>query len=223
MLVQIGPTKQFSKNDPADMDRMVTKYFAAVAKCPFLYKDQLIYIKPLVVSTLIFRELECPELCGACCRNDGSGLTYLPAEPKPAAAINIANISINNTIFPLYYDVQPSWNYCWNLDDKGRCKIYPLRPFACDLPPIQVTSYKTHNVISGRKLGRGHTLMKIDGEKGILTQLHPPTATSVNDVIRKLWRLKQWVDYFELPNWLPDIISWAGNYTEKTKELRLSV
>jgi Fe-S-cluster containining protein len=221
MLVQIGPQKTFATSDPADMDRMVTRYFAAVAKTNFNYFSNTIAPKPLVVSPLIFRDLECPEMCGACCRNDGRGLTYLPAEAKPATATNITQITINETAFELLYDVQPSWNFCWNLDDKGRCKIYPLRPFACDLPPIQVTEYKTHNVLSGRKLGRGHALMKVDGTRGVTTILHPASDLSVADTIRKLWRLKQWVDYFELQTYVNEIITWANGYTPKIKELRL--
>jgi Fe-S-cluster containining protein len=172
---------------------------------------------------MIFRELDCPEKCGACCKR--YALNYLPDETKRVKEATLEfKVKVNEKEFLLFSDLQQdhTGDWCRNLDVvTGRCMHYEERAFECDLPPLQVNQYKQHNLLTSRGLGRAWALKKIDGTKGALSKMKPLNDISVADTRRKLDRLKQWADYFTLDTWMPEIVAWAMSDPYKIRELRL--
>src|SRR5687767_9323926 len=66
------------------VDKIVTRYFATVAREPFTYKGKEFQPKPLKVSPLLLRDYTCPPMCGGCCFK--FTLDYLPTEKTPRLA-----------------------------------------------------------------------------------------------------------------------------------------
>jgi hypothetical protein len=146
-------------------------------------------------------------------------LDWLPFEDHSEATIE-RNISINGKEYLVYTSPAPKKNLdrwgvgrCSKLDEyTGFCKIHGRHPFSCDFETIRILRYKTHSWLGNRIFGRWWAYTRApSGEKRSLCEYHPATEESRQESIRKLKRLKMWVDYFELDTHLDAVIGWAQN------------
>lgn len=215
--------------------KMICAYFGAVTKEEIRWEKYVITPKPLIVSEMVFRGFTCPANCGACCTQvsatvDGNTLNYLPHEECPGAVAE--NVLLNDRSFLIMTEgmrptshVLPILEHhypCKHLTLDARCGIYQRRSLACDLPLLQVTQKKNHNYISVRKFGRHHLYTQFDMKtKGAMCELLEITPESTQDTRRRLNRLKEWTDYFQLSTWLPEIIEWANREPIPTQRLCL--
>lgn len=196
------------------VDKIVTSYFATITKLPFTYKNTVYDPKRLYLSPLIYRGFTCPSHCGGCCPR--FSLDYLPEEAKPNNTIPRL-VRFNSKEYTIYTDAQEEneSRYCQYLNqENGRCNNYETRPFTCDFELIRTLTYTDKHVLTQKLYGRGWAFTRIDGEKGALCEMTPPTRETVDEVIRKLGRLKEWADYFELYSWIDTIIKWVKSRSE---------
>ena len=194
------------------LDKIVFSYLAAVTKENFSYNGQIVQAKPLTVSPLIFRGFSCPGLCGGCCPR--FSLEYLPTELRPDSHIQKYQVEFRGKQFEMFHDPQGDHfdHYCRHLDrTSGRCGIYSRRPFHCDFELIRVFVSKKTNRISQQLFGRKWQLLRIDNKRGALCKMENCSPASMDEVIRKLKRLKEWADYFQIPTWLDEIIVWVAS------------
>lgn len=193
------------------LDKIVFSYFAAVTRKPFTYRGKFIEARPLYVSPLIFRGFKCPANCGGCCPR--FSLEYLPSELHPPTAIQY-EVAVNDISKPLYHDAQTDHegHHCRFLSQTdARCQIYNRRPFHCDFELIRVFISKKQNRMSQQLFGRSWQLLRIDRNRGAMCQMTAVDEASVAEVSRKLKRLKEWTDYFQLDTWLSDILEWVAS------------
>lgn len=190
------------------IDKIVTTYFAAVTKEAFVYKDQTYHPKLLQISPLLFRGFTCPEFCGACCHN--VTLDYLPSETHPYH-LTTRNVILNNKTYLVWTDWQNSnsGHFCKNLTMNGRCSIYEARPFPCDFELIKFMHFKDSFRLTQQLYGRKWALQRVDKKCGTKCEMLPATQERVAEVVRKLQRLKDWTEYFELNTYIDDIIAWS--------------
>lgn len=193
----------------------VVKYFEVVTKVSFRVNGKTIQPRPLQISALLARGYECPEGCGACCFN--FTLDYLPSESKPPC-VRERLFEFNGRKFPVYTDfqVRNDGAHCKHVSSvNGRCNIYPVRPFSCDFELIRckVQPEMPSNNISVSPYGRGSSFTRVvDKQEGALCEILEPSDISIEDTIRKLQRLEQWANHFNLNNtWIPEIIAFLQN------------
>jgi hypothetical protein len=196
------------------LDKIIGTYFAAVCAAPFEYKGTVYKPHPLRVSPLIFRGFTCPAKCGGCCPR--FSLDYLPSELKPdGAQLSERFVTVNGKRFAVHSDLQRDHSdyYCRNLLMRsGRCGVHGRQPFSCDFELIRFMESNFEdkpNVMSQKLFGRGWNMLRIDGERGALCEMTPPDAFTTSEVIRKLKRLRQWCEHFEIEHRLVQIITWA--------------
>ena len=201
------------------LDKIVFSYFAAVTKEKIMYKNKIIYPKPLSITISIFKAFECLSNCAACC--SVFSLDYIPNEKRPKKLIK-RKILLNNTQYNIYSDVQKENNtkHCKYVNKEGRCKIHRNHPFSCDFELIGSFIYKNKNSpnrLTTRIYSRGWNMTKIDGTKGVLCTLGFVDKTSIKEIKRKINRLNEWCNYFKIKSWCPDIINWIekGNIQQK--------
>lgn len=204
------------------VEKIVTRYLASVTLEKIEYKNKTYLPKALRVSEeIFFQRMTCVEKCGACCHR--FSLDYLPAEVERATNQNAKNllekrmILLNGQEFEMYTDTQEnnSDHSCRHLNkETGRCGIHLSHPFSCDFELLRFHHFEetqTPNQLSHRPFGRGWNMKRIDGEKGVLCEWYtkPCDQGQINDMARKLTRLKEWADYFKLTTTLPAIIGWV--------------
>lgn len=216
------------------IDKIVTSYFKAVAREKFTYKNKEYKPVELHVSPLICRGYTCPAKCGACCPR--FSLDYIPSEmlsviaqrsllPRAARVLGtlprvllhpekLRVISFNGHFIRVYTDAQHEHNkhHCKHLNmEDARCGIYTYRPFSCDFELIRFLHYDKQHIanLTQKLFGYGWKMTRIDGDRGALCEMLPPTPETVADVVRKLTRLKQWTDHFKLATCLPAVIDWV--------------
>jgi hypothetical protein len=214
------------------LDRMFLKNFAAVALEPITYGNETMQPRPLVVRKRLFCDFSCPSHCGACCVR--ANLEYLPFEFYPKEAIQVP-VTFNNKVYITYQDRQldNETRWCRNLNmTDGRCGVYPDKnfpgkaeyPFSCDFNLMQVHNAHTRDKREAWELttalfGRPWHMLKIDEQtKGAACEMLNITNSSIVGTRRRLARLKQWADYFEIKTRLPEIILWAQQDPYKIKE-----
>lgn len=198
------------------VDKIVTCYFAVLARRPFVYKGRVFKPKPVRVSPALLRGYTCPVGCGGCCPR--FSLDYLPDEEHPSGVLPRA-IAFDGRAVLVYSDLQVDHNehHCRNLRKvDGRCGIYPVRPFSCDFELIRTllaSSTDRPNTLTQKLFGRGWAMLRVDDERGALCEMTPADHASVDDVVRKLQRFQQWADHFGVDTWVPDLINRLENYT----------
>lgn len=191
--------------------KIASAYFKAFALENFALDGETIKVpSETVISPLLWRGYTCPAMCGGCCFK--FSLLWIPSESTPD----------NNTFYPekhysfngkrikFYEDDQldnPN-KMCKHLQkEDGRCGIHGKHPFACDFELIKILHKKNDKTWVGTKLfGRGHAYKAVDGVKGAKCTITPVDDQSINDVLRKLGRLKQWMDYCGIENSLAQVI-----------------
>lgn len=208
------------KND--SVDKIVLSYFIGIAAEPFTYKGTLHPVHDLTVSPLLMRGYTCPANCGGCCSKSFS-LDYLPSETHPYPSLPLRTIELNGKKVEVFSDTQANREgACKHLNPvDGRCGIHGLHPFSCDFELIRFfhTSETNSVRIATQLYGRGWNMMRVDGERGALCEIVPPTDETVADIIRKLTRLAQWAEHFGLAHRVDPIIQWAR--TKPTQPLVL--
>lgn len=189
--------------------KIVTRYFACLSRESFEFAGKTFEPKPLTVSPLLLRGYTCPSHCGGCCHLRFS-LDYLPTEPRPEG-LTKRWVDFNGARVKIFSDFQTknTTNHCQHLDEgNGRCGVYFVRPFSCDFELIRTLEYSSEhpNVLTQKLFGRGWNMKRIDGERGALCEMTPITVETINDVVRKLLRLKEWSDHFGIETWVPTIV-----------------
>lgn len=189
-------------------------YFRAFALEDFTLDGQVIKVpSEVVISPLLWRGYTCPAMCGGCCFK--FSLLWTPFESVPTdqkATLNYSEVGYTfNGKRKVFFEDDQSDNtnkMCKHLQkEDGRCGIHGKHPFACDFELIKILHKKNDRTWVGTKLfGRGHAYKAVDGIKGAKCTITPTNDESVNDVLRKLNRLKQWMDYCGIENTLAQVI-----------------
>jgi Fe-S-cluster containining protein len=190
------------------VDKVVQNYFSAVTATPFTYKNVEYHPKPLKVSPGIMRGFTCPVKCGGCCPK--FTLDYLPGEDKPADTV-LRQVEFNGKSFAVHTDLQTENKgfKCRHLNwENGRCGIYTVRPFSCDFELIRFMNRVDAAHVTQRLFGRGWAMRRVDGGRGALCTITPATENDRNEAIRKMSRLKDWTDHFQIDTKIPNILKW---------------
>lgn len=191
------------------IEKICTRYFATVTKQSFTFNGKRFDPKPLKVSPLLLRDYTCPPSCSGCCFR--FSLDYLPSEDKPDG-VEKRKVEFNGKVFDIWTDWQEEnkgLKCRHSRKEDGRCGIYAVRPFTCDfelIRSLQSADEDHPNILTQKLFGRGWSYTRVDGGKGALCEMLPQSEKSVQEVIRKLNRLKDWTDYFEIDTWLPDLL-----------------
>jgi Fe-S-cluster containining protein len=149
-------------------------------------------------------------------------LEYLPSEVRPAnGPVERYEVEFNGKLVEMWHDKQDDHNdhHCRYLNKQNAlCGVYPRRPFHCDFELIRVFTASTEkpNLLTQQMFGRGWQFLRIDGKRGALCQITERTPQSVDEVLRKLKRLKEWTDHFGLETWLDEIIGWIASGCVRT-------
>lgn len=192
------------------VDKIITRYFSVVTEEPFVWKRKEYLPKPLVISPLLFRGYTCPPMCGGCCPK--FSLDYLPSEKHPSSCEKRV-IIFNEKKIKIFSDLQQEHSnyHCKYLNkENGRCLIHTMNPFSCDFELIRPLSFEgsKDNILTQKLFGRGWSMKRIDEKRGTLCEMTMPTEKTVDDVIRKIERLKDWSDHFRLKNKCEKILWW---------------
>lgn len=200
--------------------KVVQTYFSAITSRSFEYEGVVYRPQPLlVVSPGIFRGFSCPSGCGGCCKP--FSLLYLPSEKFPYRLAE-REVWVDGKMFTVFQDGEQTYTepFCRNLiRDTGRCGIHGAHPFTCDFELLRFTHQHDRVLLNHRLFGRGWSYTRIDGEKGAMCSMLPGTQEDVVDAGRKLRRLKQWAEYFEISHCLDPVIHWVdtGPHIESLK------
>lgn len=197
--------------------KIVDVYFQSVVREPFTYAGKTYQPKNLRLSPTIFRGFECFKYCGACCK--AFSLEYLPHEKTPYD-MESRVVNMNGQDFELVHDGQESTetHHCKHVDmETGWCGVHLARPLSCDFELLRFIMPNPDNDPEGirninlnhQPFGRAWTMTQIDGTKGVKCEFKDPSEDEIPDIVRKLKRLKEWTDYFNLVTCLPIIIEWV--------------
>lgn len=191
------------------VDKIVAVYLASLTKVPFRYGGITYEPRIIRVSPLIFRDFSCPEKCGGCCPK--FTLDYLPDEFTPYS-LSTRFVEINGRRVELRTDRQEHNHnhHCLNLDQtSGRCKIHGSQPFSCDFELLRFIDRIDKVHFSQQLFGRGWAMIRIDGGRGALCSMLPPTIRTIPEIQRKLGRLQAWANHFGVETWVPEIMAWV--------------
>ena len=212
------------------VDKIIQAYFAAVTRAPFAYKGKAYFPHDLRVSPGMFRGYTCPPNCGACCHR--FSLDYLPAEPRPDRddRFREREVEFNGKLFTIISDTQEDHEdrHCINVNkqgdgpqryddslDLGRCQVHGKHPFTCDFELLRFTHHTEENpdrpnYLNQRLYGRGWAMTRVTGEKKAMCEMITGDMTWKADTMRRLARLMEWADYFQLDHCLLEIIGWVA-------------
>lgn len=182
----------------------------AVATEDFTFHGTHYELIQLCITPEIFRAYSCPPNCGGCCRR--WTLDYLPHETPPDCAEQ-RDVEVNGKTFPIMSVIQKE-----NLEDytcrflnkiDGRCGIYGEHPFSCDFEILRFTHRANRSSLRTQLYTRGGAMRRVDGGRGAQCEILPCTDATVVDIARRLGRLADWADYFEIKHALIPIIEWV--------------
>ena len=191
------------------LKKIIPTYFAAFNYQQFSFAGKLYLPRPLRVSPHLARGLGCPAMCGGCCASVFF-LDYIPAEGRPMVETGMNFIErtafVNGKNFSVLSEMQTGNDnrHCKNLNmADGRCGIHGLHPFSCDFEIIRLKHFNDltqPNQVLTAPYGRAWNMLRIDYERGAMCTIEGATQEHANESIRKLRRLEQWMDYFEIPH-----------------------
>lgn len=189
------------------LSKIVETYFRTFALDSFEYNGSEVAPPPTtVISPFLWRGYTCPASCGGCCKN--FSLVYLPEEKFPYE-MSAVTYSFNGRPIKFYEDRQDGneTKWCKNLrHDDGRCGIHGSHPFSCDFELIRIIAQENKSWVGTRLYGRGWSYKRVDGQQGAMCEITEITEPSRLDVLRKLGRLKVWMDYCGIANSLQMVI-----------------
>ena len=185
------------------LDKIVTSYFALLTTEPFEWRGKTYEPRDVTVSPKILRGYTCPAGCGGCCNR--FSLDYIAPDTVPEGhPLTKGVIEFDGRDVEIWSDMQNDHDdhHCRNLNkENGRCKIHGFQPFSCDFELLRSIQYKDKsrpNMLIQKVYGRGHDMLRVDGERGALCEMTPVTDESVADVDRRLARLETWMKHFGL-------------------------
>jgi Fe-S-cluster containining protein len=192
------------------VDKVVTKYMAAVTTESFTYAGATYAPAPLYVSPSVLRNYSCPAKCGACCRP--FTMDWLPDEPRPPG-ITERTITFNGRAVQVFSDTQEDRKKelaCRYLRiEDGRCGIHDVHTLSCDFPMITVKHLNNSYYITGQLFGRLGQMRRPAGGVGGACTMSDVDPASIKDVVRKFRRLERWCDHFGIANRVDNICLWA--------------
>ncbi len=200
------------------VDKIIDRYIASMATQPFAYSGQIYEPYPIKIHQNLVAGFTCPEGCGGCCFK--FTLDYLPSERHPYD-LEERQVNVNYKDYSIFTDYQQEndGKRCKHLrQSDGRCNIHGFHPFSCDFELIRFHVYKPPqtNMVTTRLYGRGWAFDRTDGGKGAKCEIIPPTRESIEDTYRKMARLKEWADYFEIPTSIDEVLAWIKDWSLTT-------
>ena len=105
--------------------------------------------------------------------------------------------------------------------ENGDCLIHTHRPFSCDFEMLRFKQYKNENkvLIGTFPFGRCWALTQYNGTKGGLCVTKSYSPEYKEDVIRKLTRLKDWIDYYGIETYINELIDVVKDMTGYEKKV----
>lgn len=203
------------------LEKIVTSYFAKLTAESFTYKDVTYEPKRLRVSPGLLRGFTCPPMCGGCCPK--FSLDYLPEEEHPYE-LETREVEFSGRAVTVHSDLQRENKglKCKNLRvEDGRCGIHGRQPFSCDFELIRTFTTESPdqpNRLSTQLFGRGWAMTTVTPKKGALCTITPVDDASIDDAVRKLRRLEQWMNHFGVASKIPLIYPWIEEQRGKPFE-----
>lgn len=192
-------------------DKIVTTYFAALAKEPFSYNGKT-YDPPkeLIISKSFYKKDHCVEFCGGCCPR--FSLDFLPSEKDSIKKADLTKrtVHFNNKKFKLFSDPQTDHDgyHCRHVSkENGYCAIHENRPLSCDFELLRVIHYQSKNKASlmTRMYGRGWNMLQYnETERG--AKCYFTDDFDLEETSRKLRRLETWFKHFKIKSHIPLIL-----------------
>ena len=220
-------------NSRESIVKIITQYFAPMCKEPFQFRGKVYHPKELRVSPMIFeRRMTCVAMCGGCCAKLSVEYImdeqremvepYLKADgTRPSKfegrwiAIDVNGKHVRRLV---YSDLQKDNHdhFCHYLrKEDGRCNIHGQHPFSCDFELLRfsiMSAPDRANQLNHRPFGRGWNMLTVDGTRGAKCDWEKTDTINeaeINDIVRKLKRLKQWMEYWEVPHKVDTVIDWV--------------
>jgi len=192
------------------LDKVFGVYVKGVATEPFTYKGQLLSPKPLRLSPMLVRGFTCPSGCGGCCPR--FSLDYITPRLE-STGLQPRAVEINGEEIYFFSDLQKDHDnhHCRHLLENGRCGIHEHNPFSCDFELIRFIEYqdpRRPTMLTQKLFGRGWNMLRVDGDRGALCSMTSPTQETIDDVSRKMKRLRHWCSHARIPNRIDGILSW---------------
>jgi Fe-S-cluster containining protein len=225
-------------NSRESIVKIVTQYFAPMTKVPFEFRGKIYEPKTLRVSPMIFkRRMGCPPMCGGCCAK--LSVEYIthevgPRHPEMQQKFITAEggkphfesrqVEINGVSMPIVSDLQKQNkdHFCHYLNQEdGRCTIHGRHPFSCDFELLRFSIMSRPdraNQLNHRPFGRGWAMLTVDGTRGAKCTWEDTDRISIDeqhDIVRKLERLKQWMEYWRLEHKVDRVIDWVASGPHK--------
>lgn len=184
------------------LDKVVMTYFKAFAKAPFMYKGKEVGPMTTFLSPTLARKLLCLANCAGCCSVRFS-LDWLPFEDNYGDNHMVERLVMGKPVLSVFQEpaTDPTDRHCKNvIKENGFCGVHGKHPFSCDFETVRIKHWKELNkaVVGVGPYGRGWQLMKVDGTRGALCE--HVSDEGVEESLRKLARLKGWMDYFGIEN-----------------------
>ena len=227
-------------NSRESIVKIVTQYFAPMTKVPFEFRDKMYEPKSLRVSPMIFtRKMTCVPGCGGCCAklsveyirpevdeiwwSAESAGTFLKADGSQPK-FKYREIDINGISKPVFSDLQKDNHdhFCHYLtQEDGLCNIHGRHPFSCDFELVRfsiMSDPNRANQLNHRPFGRGWAMLTVDGTRGAKCEWEDTPAQfglDQSEIVRKLKRLKMWMEYWELEHKVDRVIDWVNTGPHK--------
>lgn len=224
-------------NSRESIVKIVTQYFAPMTKVPFEFRGKMYEPKTLRVSPMIFtRRMGCPPMCGGCCAklsveyinpeieqmNVSDATPYLKADGT-FNKFEARMIYVNGVSKLIYSDLQKENkdHFCHYLTkEDGRCNIHGNHPFSCDFELLRFSIMSRPdraNQLNHRPFGRGWAMLTVEGTRGAKCEWEETDINidELHDIVRKLERLKQWMEYWELEHKVDRVIDWVASGPHK--------
>jgi hypothetical protein len=201
------------------VDKIIRPYLACTTKDRVRYKGEVFEPKRLQVSPLIFRSFSCPPMCGACC-NTKFTVDFLPTEKAPPGLVE-RMVEVNGKEYKILSELQkdtPGEHCCYLNFENGWCKVHTTHALTCDFELLRfiVRPSQSSNILLQRLYGRGWNMERVDGERGAKCVQGGWNADVRDDIIRRLYRLRKWADYFEIKTVIYDIVKYVETGPHKT-------
>lgn len=179
-------------------------YISQIVRGTQTVNDVEVHEKEIVLSPMILREIKCA-CCGGCCNGNWT-IDYLPEEPRPKEDCDIREVA-GKIIYTARETGIPGRRCYYNDVETGFCRTHDARPLTCDFECIRFKCFKDKVIIGTYPYGRSWQLLRCDGGRGSRCIIGTPNEEYRGDVLRRLHRLKQWIDYYGIETYIQEIIS----------------